>query len=332
MLAVHLAALEGVPGGWSPSADAAPPPPPPPFLTRTIRPPPPPPPPAPPAPRPPPPRPAPRPAPEPAAAPETPPAPAAEPAPAEQAPAPLDTTAAADPAPAPAPPPAEPPPAPPPEAPAPAAPVRLPDSRRLLFDASGEVKGFSYSARAELSWQHDGSRYRARQEIGAFLVGSRSQTSEGTVTPQGLAPVRFADKTRSERAAHFDYDRGKVVFSANTPEAPLLPGTQDRLSVFLQLSGLLAADPGRYPVGAQISIPTVSARDAETWVFVVEGQEQLDLPAGGGMAWKLARAPRKPHDMRAEIWLAPDLGYLPVRIRLEQSSGDVADLKLRAVE
>ena len=32
----------------------------------------------------------------------------------------------------------------------------------------------------------------------------------------------------------------------------------------------------------------------------------------------------------AELWLAPDMGYLPVRIKLTQANGDFADLLLRA--
>src|SRR3989344_2862329 len=92
-------------------------------------------------------------------------------------------------------------------------PVRLPPPTRLAFDVSGQAKKFAYSARAELLWQHDGSRYEARQEISAFLVGSRTQRSVGAITAQGLLPEKFSDKSRSEQAAHFDYAKGRVTFS-----------------------------------------------------------------------------------------------------------------------
>ena len=206
--------------------------------------------------------------------------------------------------------------------------VRLPAPVRLTFDVNGQAKKFNYNARAELLWTHDGSRYEARQEISAFLVGSRSQSSVGQVTPQGLQPERFADRSRSEQAAHFDHAQGRVTFSANTPQAAVGPGVQDRLSVFIQLGALLAADPARFVPGTQVTLTTVSARSADRWTFSIEEQETLDLPAGPTPAWKLLRLPRRDYDQKAELWLAPDLGYVPVRIRLTQANGDFADLRL----
>jgi len=208
--------------------------------------------------------------------------------------------------------------------------VRIPPPTRLSFDVSGQAKKFSYSARAELLWQHDGSRYEARQEISAFLVGTRAQRSVGTITAEGLQPERFSDRSRSEQAAHFDAAKGRVTFSANTPDAAVGPGAQDRLSVFLQLGALLAADPGRFVPGTQVTLTTVSARSADRWTFNIEGPDTLDLPSGPTATLKLQRLPRKDYDQKAELWLAPSLGYLPVRIRITQANGDFADLLLRA--
>jgi hypothetical protein len=42
----------------------------------------------------------------------------------------------------------------------------------------------------------------------------------------------------------------------------------------------------------------------------------------------LQRLPRKDYDQKAELWVAPALGYLPVRIKLTQANGDFADLQL----
>jgi hypothetical protein len=210
--------------------------------------------------------------------------------------------------------------------------VRLPVPTKLLFDVHGKAKGFNYQADAELLWQHDGNRYEARQVISAFLVGKRSQQSVGAITPQGLEPERFADRSRSEQAAHFDHTQGRITFSANTPAADVGPGAQDRLSVFIQLGAILAADPERFTPGTEITLTTASARSADRWTFRVQASETLDLPSGPTNTWKLERLQRKDYDQKAELWLAPTLGYLPVRIRLTQANGDFADLQLRAHE
>lgn len=211
-------------------------------------------------------------------------------------------------------------------------PVQIPPPVRLGFEVKGQAKKFDYTARAELLWQHDGSRYEARQEVSAFLIGSRTQRSTGLVTAQGLQPERFSDRSRSEQAAHFDYAQGRVTFSANTPQAAIGPGAQDRLSMFIQLAAMLAADPARYVPGTQITLTTISARNADRWTFSVEAAETLNLPVGATPTLKLLRLPRRDYDQKAELWLAPSLGYLPARIKLTQSNGDFADLLLRSSE
>lgn len=212
----------------------------------------------------------------------------------------------------------------------PAPPVRLAAPQLLKFDVTGQAKSFQYSARAELLWQHDGHHYQARQQISLLLLGSRTQSSSGTLGPAGLQPQRFGDRTRSEKAAHFDYGQQRVTFSANAPDAPLAAGTQDRLSVFVQLGALLAAAPERYPVGTRIQLATAGTGSVDAWTFTVEGEETLNLPLGSLQTLRLQRLPRADHDydQKAQLWLAPTLGYLPARIRLTQANGDFADLRL----
>ena len=97
----------------------------------------------------------------------------------------------------------------------------------------------------------------------------------------------------------------------------------------LQLGALMAGDPARYPPDAVIAVQTVGTSDAEIWTFTASGEEQVEVQAGTFTARKLTRNPRKPFDDKIELWLAPDLGYLPVRIRQTQSNGDFIDLQLR---
>lgn len=273
----------------------------------------------------------PQPRPQPAPPPVNTPAPTPQPEPAAQAPEiaapvlPAEAGEAAAPGQPDSPPQATAPPAPPPAT----APL-VPGSLRLKYDIVGQVKQFNYSAAGELLWRHDGESYEAELEVRLFLLGSRKQTSRGRITPEGLAPKRFSDKVRSEVAAHFEYDKGKVIFSANTPEVPLQPGAQDQLSIFMQIASLIAAEPQRYPRGASFVMQAVGARESDTWRFVVDGDERLGLPGGDQDTLKLTRTPSRPHDLNVEIWLAPAQGYLPVRIRLTQDNGDYVDQQWRS--
>lgn len=211
-------------------------------------------------------------------------------------------------------------------------PVKVPSSARMGFDVLGKIKGFGYTVSGDLSWQQDGRQYQTRFEIGLPLLGSRVQTSQGQLGPAGLMPTRFGDKVRSEQAAHFERDKGIISFSANTPSVPLENGAQDRLSLFFQLGALLAGAPQRYPAGSQITLQTVSAREAEPWTFRVDGLETLQIPLGSMAAIRLTRLPRQPYDQRVDLWFAPSLGYLPVRLRVTHPNEDVADQVLRRLD
>ena len=202
----------------------------------------------------------------------------------------------------------------------------------LKYQVLGMSKQMNYSAWAEFSWQHDGQRYDSKLEVGAFLLGSRSQTSQGTLGSEGLMPQRFGDKFRTEVASHFQRDKGVISFSTNAPEVPLLKGAQDRLSVVMQIAALLSADPERYPVGTMLSFQTVATRDAEVWLFLVEKSETLQLPYGDVPTIKINRKPRKEFDQSIELWFAPSIDYLPVRLRVTNANGDFVDQKLRKVE
>lgn len=217
-----------------------------------------------------------------------------------------------------------------------AAAIKVPASVRLQYDVRADVQGLSADALADLIWQHDDHAYSARLDLVLPLVGTRTQTSVGRITPEGLAPTRFTDRARREQTADFerapDGSGGKIVFSAGTPDAPLLAGAQDRLSAFVQLGALLAGAPNQYPAGATIRLQIVGARDAETWLFRVEGMQQLRLPYGTLETVKLTHNPPQPSDSKLEIWLAPSMDYVPVRIRLTQANGDQFDQRLRARE
>ena len=209
--------------------------------------------------------------------------------------------------------------------------MALPASVQLKYKMTGLSKGLTYHANGELSWRNAGSSYDAYMSVSALFLGSRSLASRGQVSAEGLAPTRFSDKSRTEVAAHFEPDKGQISFSANTPSAPWIKGAQDRVTVFLQLGGMLAGNPAGFPPGASISLYTVGPRNADTWTFIVEAEEQMSLPAGEMATLKLTRKPRGEYDQKVEIWYAPALGYLPVRSKITQQNGDYVDQQLSAI-
>ncbi len=210
--------------------------------------------------------------------------------------------------------------------------LAVPAPLRIKYEVKGEVKGFPYYANGELLWEHDGVNYAARLEISHFILGSRAQTSKGALTPQGLEPVRFGDKVRSEVAAHFERAKGKVSFSANAPDVPLQAGAQDQLSLFMQIASMMGGDPTRFTPGAQIPFQAIGPRSSEQWIFKVAESEVLKLAGMELHTVKLTRDANGEYDPRGEVWLAAELGYLPVRIRLIQPNGDFVEQNMRSAQ
>lgn len=209
--------------------------------------------------------------------------------------------------------------------------LSIPGPARLSYQINGRARGFEYVANAQLDWQHDGQRYQTRVVISAFPLPSRSQTSTGEIGPEGLSPRRFSDRSRNEVAIHFQPEQSRIVFSNNSPQATWQPGIQDRLSVILQLSAMIGGDPSRFVPGTKISIPTAASREVVVWDFMVMRTETLSLPIGEHQALLLRREPLHPHDQTLELWFAPALGYLPVRLTISQANGDRLDQLLASV-
>jgi Protein of unknown function (DUF3108) len=214
--------------------------------------------------------------------------------------------------------------------------LQYPSNAEMEFKVTRQSKGSTQTGAGLLQWKSDGAGYELSIESSAFGVVLISQKSMGIMSPMGLTPERFSDKRalRPERATHFRRDTGKIQFSNNKPDAELLAGAQDRLSILLQIAGILGGDPERYKIVNRIGMQVAGSDSAETWEFSIDGLQDISLPAANMQTLKLTRKPRDEFDQRMEVWLAPQLGYLPVRIRqsaLTEPEANYFDLSLQRI-
>lgn len=198
---------------------------------------------------------------------------------------------------------------------------------RLLGNFRGEVHG---SARVE--WLREGGRYQVRMDSSAGPLFSRRAVSEGEIGARGLAPRRFSAEQsvlfRGTRRWAIQFGPERVVLSDGR-EAEALAGAQDEVSQFVQLTWLFTTQPERLRVGQSVELPLAIGRRLERWTYDVAEQEDLRLPFGVLPTHHLK--PRRQAgggDLTAELWIAPSLQYLPVRILLRQSAEVWVDLQL----
>jgi len=210
------------------------------------------------------------------------------------------------------------------------------------MDMKYEVRRGGYAGDARITWRIDvDGRYTLEMQ-GTGAAGAPASltphwTSRGALDADGVAPERFAvsRRGRERHAANFRRDAGIVSFAGPARTWPLAAGAQDRLSWIVQLAAVLQAEPALAAAGTQISMMVVGAHgDAGLWTFTVQRQVVVEGLGGEAVpAWLLHRESDHAHDPRVQVWLAPSLHYLPVRLRLTLPRSDEStEMHLRALQ
>lgn len=206
-----------------------------------------------------------------------------------------------------------------------------PPSTQLNFNLLGNYRG-PVQGSARVEWLRDGSRYQVRMESSAGPLFRRTGVSEGELGERGLVPRRFAGEQRvlfgKARQWQIAFGPERVTLTDGR-EVPAMAGAQDEASQYVQLTWLFTTQPGRLKVGQSVEIPLAIGRKLERWTYDIVEEERLRLPFGEVPSFHIKpRREATGGDLSAEIWIAPTLQYLPVRILLRQSAEVWVDLTL----
>ncbi|HXD07394.1 MAG TPA: DUF3108 domain-containing protein [Burkholderiaceae bacterium] len=217
--------------------------------------------------------------------------------------------------------------------PAPATPVyrtRVQPASKAIYNLHrGGIAGIG-----ELDWRPEGKRYTLTLTGKVPVFGTLiTQTSQGAIDTTGLVPARYADRRlrRAEDIADFrrsaDGKTGVASFSGPPITYAIRPGTQDRLSVMVQL-GAIAAGWQRAPAaGSHFDVYVIGSRgEADVWSFRYEGLQPVSAAGASVSAHKFLREPGSPRETRAEFWLDPARNFMPVRALLTEANGEVMEL------
>jgi hypothetical protein len=196
--------------------------------------------------------------------------------------------------------------------------VRLPAPALLTYDVVRQPAGGTPApaGAAHLSWRTDGDRYVLDMDgpLGRLH-------SEGASGDAGIAPaIAQEEADGGPLVTEFDAPGHRVLFRAGGTEGPDNVGIQDRASVLMQLAGIGLAEPDQ--VRDVIEIVVAGVRDLRIARFRVLGQEAVATGTGTVTAWHLAEL-AAPGMARLDVWIAPEQGWMPVRLRLDDGSASV---------
>ncbi len=206
-----------------------------------------------------------------------------------------------------------------------------PSDTRLSYTLGGNYRGELHGS-ARVLWQREGTRYHAAVEMSAGLLASLSFSSQGEITAGGLMPEVYEEDVRGRRRG---VRIGEDVRLNNGRRVPRPEAVQDTASQFVELGHRFST--GQVPLvpGAQVRFAMARPGGIDDWIYDVVGEEVLYLPRLGPVATfhlkprPLAK-PRGP--ITAEIWYAPSLQYLPVRIKITQGPETYIDLLVDTIE
>ena len=182
-----------------------------------------------------------------------------------------------------------------------------------------------------ISWLTDGKNYDVVISVPVPFVGRFTYMSHGHVDAYGLAPERYTEQRGSRPRDETTFERGgnEVSFTRTPNRVALRPGTQDRFSMVFQLASLVRGNPARYTPGVTRVFFVVDNDSGEEWPVETIGTEMLNTGNGFINALHFTRLPRHAGDRRKiDVWLAPTLGYFPVRIVQTEPSGTQIELLL----
>nr|WP_236599996.1 DUF3108 domain-containing protein [Ramlibacter alkalitolerans] len=210
-----------------------------------------------------------------------------------------------------------------------------PTDTRLTYDVTGEYRN-PVSGTAHVQWQRDGSRYQVRLDVTIRVVVPITQTltSQGEVTPAGLIP-RAYEEMRTGGKRRVTQLGDQVVVLGNGTTVPRPAGVQDTASQFVELAQRFATGRDVLAVGRTVKMWLARPGGVDEWTYDVTEREVLSLPLMGDVeTFHLKpRALVNPRgNITAEMWFAPSLQYLPVKIKVIMGTEAWLDLVVDRIE
>ncbi len=207
-----------------------------------------------------------------------------------------------------------------------------PVNTRLTYRLKGYYRGDLYGS-GQVQWQHSQGEYEVRVDLRMALVVTLSMVSRGKLSEAGLVP-RHYEELLMGTVRRLTFDGVAVNFhDGNALRQP--PLVQDTASQFVELSRRFST--GRLALAVGVEVPLWLARPTQMnlWTYDVVGLDTLELAELGQVpAYHLRPRPvASPRgSITAELWFAPSLQYLPVRIRINLGDDNYVDLLVERIE
>jgi hypothetical protein len=209
-----------------------------------------------------------------------------------------------------------------------------PADTRVSYRLTGYYRGDIYGS-ARVQWQREQSRYQIRLDLNLALVLQIAMISQGDVTDAALLPSAYEERFLWEvRRLTFDGGYARLPDGRQLAQ-PGPQALQDTASQFVELSHRFSSGRDRLQVGSQVQVWLARPQGVSLWTYDVVAEEILQTAELGPVpAFHLRPRPiaNPAGVITAEIWFAPSLQYLPVRVRIALGDDNFVDLMVERIE
>jgi Protein of unknown function (DUF3108) len=208
-----------------------------------------------------------------------------------------------------------------------------PADTKLSYALSGYYRG-PITGRASVQWQRQGAQYQTQVALDLSGFNIYTMTSQGQATPQGLLPAAYEEKRVGAKVLQLGLEPQQIRLNdGQRVDRPA--GVQDTASQFVELAYRFANGQAVMAVGSNVKLWLARPNAVAEWTYDIVGQETLHSATFGAMeTFHLKPRPlaNPSGTISAEIWFAPALQYLPVRIKITLSTDTWVDLMVEKIE
>jgi hypothetical protein len=209
-----------------------------------------------------------------------------------------------------------------------------PESVRANYDV---YKDGLHVATMQESFDLNGTNYQITSDsdpaglLALFVRTKIKAHSAGAVTAGGLQPERMEygrlDDASKNVSAVFDWGAQQLHmnFDGRNEDTPLVPGTQDRVSVMYQFMFL---SPEKLKL---LEFPMTNGKKIEHYRYELAGHEQIDTPLGKLNVLHLVKQ-RDRGENGIEVWLAADRHLFPVKVLFLENDGSRIEQMISRLE
>lgn len=205
-------------------------------------------------------------------------------------------------------------------------------TRPVVADGAAAVEATTATTLATAS-----DRYQVRINLGIGPISTQF-TSQGRIRATGLVPEAYEEQLPNGRRRSVTMDAQSAILQDGR-RLPRPAGAQelvqDTASQFVELGQRFTSGRARLVAGETVRVWLARPAGLDEWVYDIGPAETIDLPKiGPVLAHGLTPRPiaNQRGTITAQMWFAPSLQNLPVRIKVTLNNETHVDLRVKKIE